>query len=392
MAVTWDAIVIGTGGMGSSALLHLARRGVRVLGIDQFRPPHDRGSSHGETRIIRQAYFEHPDYVLLLRRAYTLWEELEQFSGESLLHRVGLMMAGAPESEGVTGTLRAAREHHLPLDVLTVEEARRRFPAYHYEDHWTTLFEPVAGYLTVERCVAAHLQQALQHGAQLLTDTPVRSWKSRAGKSAAGTIEVQTDTETHVAPVVVITAGAWAGQLLGELGCPLRPVRKTLHWFAASDAKWDVSAGNPTFFFDLPEGQFYGFPRLDGATIKVAEHTRGESVPDPSQLDRQIQDADYAGVQSFLQRYLPGTGTTPVRSSVCMYTFSPDGHFVIDRHPQIPGVVLGAGFSGHGCKFATVIGEVLADLALQGQTALPIEFLRLNRWGTSTRKVTETAN
>ena len=376
VATQYDVIVLGTGGMGSSALYHLARRGARVLGLDQYTAPHGLGSSHGDTRIIRQAYFEHPNYVPLLRRAYTLWEELELLAGEPLLHKVGLCLTGAPDSEAIRGTRQAAKEHGLPLESLSVAEARRRFPQFRFAEHFETLFEPSAGYLLVERCVAAYLHQARRLGADVQNETPVRGWNP-----IPNGIEILTDRATFTARACVVTAGAWAGTMLRDLHVPFHVKRKTLHWYAAQGHA-GTGPENATFFYDLPEGQFYGFPSLDGATVKVAEHTGGTTVANPALVDRSSTPSDDAALRRFLNEYLPGLAQPAIRSAVCLYTMSPDGHFVIDHHPTVPQVVFGAGFSGHGFKFASVIGEVLADLALTGCSAQPVGFLGLSRFHT----------
>jgi sarcosine oxidase len=387
MPESFDCIVLGVGGFGSGALYHLARRGVRVLGIEQFGVAHDRGSSHGETRIIRKAYFEHPDYVPLLHRAYELWHELERETGRKLLHPVGLFIAGNPACESVAGTLLAAQRHNLPVERLTPDEARRRFPGFAFRDDFEIVFEPQAGYLEVENCVAAHVAAAVGHGAALRTNEAVLSWKSDGQR-----VEVQTDRGAYSAGSMVITAGPWAARVLdagtpADAGSPgramwdtcLRVVRKPVFWFAA-DTAFDVARGTPTFFFETEAGQFYGFPRIDGRTIKVAEHTQGDAVADPLTVDRGQHENDLVRVSEFLRECLPGVHPIPDRHSVCMYTKTPDSHFCIDRHPQWKNVAIGAGFSGHGFKFTTVLGEALADLALEGTTNLPIGFLSAKRY------------
>lgn len=383
MSQTYDSIVLGVGGFGSGALYHLARRGTRVLGIERFGVAHDRGSSHGQTRIIRKAYFEHPDYVPLLHRAYELWHEFEQESGRTLLHAVGLFIAGDLGCESVSGTLLAARLHNLPLDQLEAREARLRFPGYRFHDDFVVVFEPEAGYLEVENCVAAHIEAAVRHGAELRTNEVVLEWQSDGRQ-----VRVKTDRGEYSAANLVITAGPWASQVFGALSASggrsqwsdkLRVIRKPVFWFAA-ESVYDVAQGNSTFFFETPAGQFYGFPRIDGQTIKLAEHTGGETVADPLTVDRDLHPADLTRVDDFAREFLPKIDPRPVRHSVCMYTKTPDSHFCIDRHPEWDNVVIGAGFSGHGFKFTTVLGEALSDLALTGKTALPVAFLSLSRF------------
>lgn len=387
MTETFDCIVLGIGGFGSGALYHLARRGARALGIEQFSVAHDRGSSHGETRIIRKAYFEHPDYVPLLHRAYDLWRDLEHQTQRKLLHQVGLFIAGRPDCESVSGTLLAARLHRLPVDQLDPAAARRRFPGYHFADDFSIVFEPDAGYLEVENCVAAHVAAAVGLQAQVRTGETVVHWKSDGRR-----VTVQTDQGTYAAASLVISAGPWAAQVLAQANRDSAPdeksavdwrnllhvVRKPVFWFAA-DGTYDATNGTPTFFYETPAGQFYGFPRIDGRSIKVAEHTLGDPVSDPLTVDRDQHPADLSRVAEFLREFLPTIKPLPVRHSVCMYTRTPDCHFCIDRHPEFANVVIAAGFSGHGFKFTTVLGEALADLALTGRTKLPIEFLSARR-------------
>lgn len=389
MTENYDCIVLGVGGFGSGVLYHLAKRGVRALGIEQFGIAHDRGSSHGETRIIRKAYFEHPDYVPLLHRAYDLWRELETESRRKLFHPVGLFIAGAPESESVSGTLLAAKTHNLQVDELTPAEARTRFRGYRFPDHFSVVFEQQAGYLDVEPCVTAHIRQALRSGAALKSDESVIEWKSNGR-----TVTVRTDRAEYTAATLVITAGPWAGEVLTppagrnsnvaanaspSLSHYLRVVRKPVFWFAAGP-DYDVSSGNSTFFFETPAGQFYGFPRIDGRSIKMAEHTGGDDVSNPTNVDRTEHPADLERTAAFLKEFLPQIDPQPVRHSVCMYTRTPDCHFLIDRHPNHANVVFGAGFSGHGFKFTTVLGEALAEMAINGTTRHPVEFLAMRTW------------
>jgi sarcosine oxidase len=381
MTENFDCIVLGVGGFGSGALYHLARRGASVLGIEQFDVGHDRGSSHGDTRIIRKAYFEHPDYVPLLHRAYELWRELEGGTGRQLMHCVGLFIAGSPECESVAGTLHAAAIHKLPLERLDPPAARKRFPGFQFSDDFCVVFEPDAGYLEVENCVAAHVAAAVAHGAALRTNETVIDWRSDGRH-----VVVKTEAAEYSAASLVITAGPWASQVLGGLASTLRVVRKPVFWFSA-DETYEINRGNSTFFFETPGsiespgGQFYGFPRIDGRTIKMAEHTGGQTVADPLAVDRTFHAADLARVSDFLKEFMPAIKPEAVRHSVCMYTRTPDSHFCIDRHPEWDNVVIGAGFSGHGFKFTTVLGEALADLALQGRTDLPIGFLSMRRFG-----------
>jgi sarcosine oxidase len=373
--MSYDAIILGTGGVGSAAALHLARRGASVLGLDRFAPGHDRGSSHGETRIIRQAYFEHSDYVPLLLRAYDLWRELEQVAGEPLLRQVGLLQIGPADGAVISGVLASARKHHLAVEPLSPAEISQRFPAFRVPAGMSGVFEPTAGYLHVERCVLAHIAAARQHGAEFRT-APVRSFLPE-GRGVA--VELQSGEVLH-AERLVVTAGPWAPQLLASLGIPLTIRRKHVYWFRSSVQSMHDSAGCPTFLYELPGGVFYGFPVIDALGLKVAEHSGGEPIADPLTDLRRLDQADLERVRGFVDEHLAGGVAELVRHSVCFYTMSPDEHFLVDRHPEMPQVVFAAGLSGHGFKFTSVLGEALADLAQEGSTRLPIAHLSVRRF------------
>lgn len=371
-----DVIVWGLGGMGSAAAWRLAAAGARVIGLDQFGPAHDRGSSHGETRIIRKAYFEHPDYVPLLTRAYELWRGLEQGLASPLFHEVGLFLAGPPESVAIRGTVAAAQEHSLPLERLTAAAARTRFPGFQFDDGFEVVWERQAGYLEVERCVLAQLEQACNHGADLRFQTPLLAWHEDDWG-----VTVETRQGRLRSRSLVVCAGPWSRDLVPGLEVRRKPV----FWFPAPEAL-TLRQGAGTFFFDLPEGQFYGFPSRNGggcdpATFKLAEHTGGDLVDDLLGVDRSQHPADLEKIRGFLRRHIPGAGLEPTAHGVCLYTLTADHHFLVDRHPDFSRVVVGAGFSGHGFKFTPVIGQALADLALRGGTSLPIGFLAWQRPG-----------
>ena len=373
----FDTIVVGAGGVGSAAMASLARRGIRVLGIDRFCPPHARGSSHGETRVIRQAYFEHPDYVPLLRHTYDLWRELESRQSASLFQQCGLIEVGPHYGEVVPGVLKAASEHQLPVERLSAADVSLRWPALTIPDGLEVVYEPTAGYLHVEQCVAAMLADAKQHGAELATECEVLGWDASDHE-----VEVRTTEGVYKAVSMVVAAGAWSGQLLAALGIPLTLLRKSLFWFESPGAA-DAPA-LPVFLFELDYGVPYGFPSLDDKRLKVAVHSGGTPIADPSLLGESADANEQQIVDRFLLQCLPELAGPPVDTATCLYTMTPDGHFVVDRHPQHTNVVIAAGFSGHGFKFAPVLGEALADLATAGSTPLPIEFLSLARFATET--------
>ena len=373
-----DVIVLGTGGVGSAALYHLASRGVRVLGLDQHPPAHDKGSSHGETRIIRKAYFEHADYVPLLHRAYQLWDDLQLRSGRrDLFERTGLLQIGPENGVVIDGVLTSAAKHGLQVQKLSAAESLYRFPQYAVPEDCVAAYEADAGFLRVEECVKEHLRLAQQMGAELQTGVVVRDWHATADG-----VEVETSVGSFHAGALVITAGAWAPTLLASLGIPMKVLRKPLFWLESRGSAYLQDAGCPCFFYELPEGQFYGFPELvAGAGVKMACHSGGEVVVDPAAVDRQLNPQDLALVQSFATSCLPQVSGALVKESTCLYTMSPDEHFIVDHHPGHANVVFAAGLSGHGFKFASVLGETLADLALEQRTDLPAEFLSLSRFG-----------
>ena len=364
----FDVVVAGGGGVGSAAAFHLARRGAKVLALDRHAPPHDRGSSHGHSRIIRLAYYEHPDYVPLLRRAWELWAELETSSGEALYTATGLLQVGPPDGEVIRGVLTSAREHGLDVERLTPEEARRRFPGLSVPEGLAAVYERQAGALAVERCVAAHLKLS---GAELRREE-VRSWRPEGGG-----VRVDTDRGSYAAGALVLTPGPWAPGLLPEL--PLAVRRKGQFWFGPAPAELSAAGGCPAFLYELPGGVYYGIPAHGGAGLKAAEHTGGAAAqPD---TDARAEDpAERRRVEGFLADCLPALPRTPERFAPCFYTLTPDQHFVLDRHPACPRVVYAAGLSGHGFKFTPVLGEALAELALDGKTRRPVAFLSAGRF------------
>lgn len=380
--MSWDVIVIGCGGFGAACLAELAGRGLRVLGLDQFAPPHDRGSSHGETRIIRKAYFEHPDYVPLLHRAWDLWADLSDRHGGGLLNRCDLVMTGEADSVVVRGARESAAVHGLEVENLTASAGRARYPVLAIPEEHEVVVERTAGWLAVERCVAAHLQDAQVRGAVLQTGVRVTAVRG----SGTG-VELDSSAGRFSAGAAIVNCGPWTGSLLPDYAPLIRVLRKTLFWYAAADNApvGDGSVGNagesrnfPMFLMDLPAGQFYGVPSRNPEGMKVGEHSGGELVSDPGQVRRELTAADAVAVDAFVGGHLRGVRAGAVRGAVCQYSMSPDGHFLVDRHAEWP-VVVNAGFSGHGFKFTPVIAEAAADLVERGRTVLPIDFLSRRR-------------
>jgi sarcosine oxidase len=365
-----DVIVAGLGAHGSSAAYRLASRGASVLGFDRFARGHTLGSSGGLSRITRMSYYEHPDYVPLLRRAWTLWRELERDSGQNLLTQTGGLYAGRPGGELVAGALESARTYGLDHELLDTNALRSRYPLFEWVDGWIGLFEPQAGWLAPERSIEAHLGQAERRGARLHFTEPIRSWES----TSRG-VRVTTEKGTYEAAQLVVTAGAWAGELLPSLAPELTVERNVLFWFEPT-AKRDAFERLPVYIIEDTDRFFYGFPYIEGQGVKVAGLHFGDRV-DPNTVDRTASPRDEERVRDWLQRRMPLANGTRRDAKVCMYTNSPDAHFIVDRLG--PEVVVGSACSGHGFKFATVIGEILADLVLDGGTRHPIEFLSSRR-------------
>lgn len=363
MSQSFDVIVLGVGGMGSAACFELARRGHRVLGLEQFPLVHDRGSSHGHTRIIRTAYAEGPAYVPLVRRAFERWYELEQLTGRHLLTECPCLNAGPPGSEHVEGVRASVREHKLASEELTGEEINRRFPAFGFPADYVGVLEQAAGFLYVEECVRAHVETAMSHGAAIHAEEPVRSWKA-----VGDGVEVTTNKGTYRAAKLVVTAGAWATKLLADIGVPLGVMRQVLTW-------WNTYSGGafrrdrfPIFIADVPGGPFYGLPAIDQFGVKVARHYNAPKLPTPDGVNWTVTTEDTVAVARFFMDYMNCEVPVESKAQVCMYTVTPDHHFVIDVHPHFPQVSVACGFSGHGFKFASTVGEILADLVELGKT------------------------
>jgi len=372
---SFDVIVLGLGGMGSAACAELARRGRRVLGLEQFALDHTLGSSHGQTRIIRTAYFEHPDYVPLLKRAWERWYELEATVGRHLLTECGCLNIGMADGEIVPGVCRSADKYGLAVDRLDAAELRKRYPQFRFGDEYLATYEHQAGFLHVESCVQAHLDVARSHGAELDTNERVLKWHAESGH-----VEVTTARAVYRAQKLVITAGAWAGRLLAENGTRLRVVRQVPMWFETSDNRAFLRDRFPVFIAEVPGAYFYGFPVIDERGFKVAQHFGAPECMSPDEIDREPRSADEVPVRDFLNAHLPSASGRLKQAQTCLYTASPDHHFIIDVHPQHANVSFACGFSGHGFKFASVVGEIMADLAETGQTPHPIGMFRLGRF------------
>ncbi len=375
----YDVIVLGVGGMGSAACHHLARRGKRVLGIERFDIPHAMGSSHGVTRIIRQAYYEHPSYVPLLRRSYTLWRDLETGFGERLLHVTGSVDAGAPDDEVFRGSYDSCREHDIPHEVLSSAELTARYPGYHLPPDHLALYQPDGGFVLSERAIVAHVVAAQAAGAEIHARERVLDWDA-----SGDTVQVRTDRGSYEAGSLVVTTGAWIGQHVPELAEFAVPERQVLAWLQPQKPEDFAPEHFPVFNLQFSEGRYYGLPIFGVPGFKFGRYGHLGETANPDDLDREATPADETLLRSFADRYFP-TGAGPTMAlRACLFTNTPDGHFILDRHPAYPNVILASPCSGHGYKFCPVIGEILADLAVGSETKHDISLFRLERFKNST--------
>jgi sarcosine oxidase len=374
-ATRFDAIVVGVGGMGSATLYHLARRGVRVLGIEQFDIPHAMGSSHGLTRIIRLAYFEHPSYVPLLRRAYALWRELSDGVGEALLRTTGSLDIDEAGGQLFEGSRSACELHGLAHEVLTGTDVSRRFPGYALPERARAVFQPDGGYLLSERAIVGHATLASRAGAEIHTHERVRAWATDHD-----VVRVVTDRCAYEAPKLVFTAGAWTRGLVRSFDTIAVPERQVVAWFAPIEPALFVPDRFPVFNMRVPEGTFYGIPMEGLPGLKIGRWHHLLEVGDPDVMDRSCGPRDEQVLRQCIDRYFPRAGGETLAMTTCAFTNSPDEHFIIDLHPELPNVCVAAGFSGHGYKFCSVVGEILADLAESGTTRHDIDMFRLERF------------
>lgn len=371
----FDVIVIGVGGMGSATACHLVTRGVRVLALEQFSIPHDRGSSHGATRIIRLAYSEHPAYVPLLRRSYELWRALESTAGERLLVITGGLDIGTEASGTIVGSLDSCRIHDLPHELLTADSLARRFPAYRLPASFMGVHQPDAGFLLSERCIVAHTSAARALGAEIHTGEQVTGWD--AGPAH---VDVRTARSTYRARRLVVTAGPWAQQLVPALAGLASPERQVLLWTRPTAPELFEADRFPVFVIEGEAGRFYGFPLDPDRGFKIGRYHHRHEAVDPDHIDRSCDAEDERVLREGIREYFPAADGPTVAMQTCMFTNSPDEHFILDHHPELPNVSIAAGFSGHGFKFCSIVGEIMADLSLDGETRWDIGLFRLGRF------------
>ncbi|MFZ4543601.1 MAG: N-methyl-L-tryptophan oxidase [Saprospiraceae bacterium] len=375
----YDYIIIGGGTMGAATSYYLARTGASVLLLEQFGFIHENGAHGGQSRIIRKAYFEHPDYVPLLERAYENWIALETFSNTKLYHKTGLLYVGQPGDELIENALQAAKMHGIEMQKLNMDFVKESYPALSVPDDWIAYLEPDAGFLLVEECLRTFLEQAAESGAELKDNEKVLSWT----RNEDGLLSVQTENASYQGKKLIFCAGAWTNKILKDLGVPLKITRQVLGWVRPANAH-SFSYGNlPCWFVSDPDhGLYYGMPVLNEDIcpgpygLKIGWHKHGE-ICDPERVDRAISAQDIDNFMVGLKKYFPTSIGEIVDTKTCLYANSPDENFIIDFLPDNKNVVFACGFSGHGFKFASVIGEILADLATKGETELPIEFLRI---------------
>ncbi len=373
-AKEFETMVVGLGAMGSAALYHLASRGVKVLGVDRFVTPHIHGSTHGRTRIIREAYYEHPCYVPIVQRAYELWASLEQEIGEQLFVQTGGLMIGPPEGELFAGALRSAKEHGLAHTILEPAQVHARFPGFRVPHGSMALHEPRAGLLLPEKCVEAHLALAQRAGATIRTGIAVRSWNADDG------VRIETDAGELRARTLILAAGPWLPALVPDLELPLEVERQLFHWFEpASHPEWYDAAHSPISLIEYADGRFFAtFPDV-GHGVKAGIHHEG-AVIDIDAPRAPATAAEGAEMQGLLARYLPQAAGRILDRATCVYTNTPDHDFLLDRHPVHPNVIIASPCSGHGFKFSSAIGEILADIVLTGETSFDLSPFALSRF------------
>ena len=378
----FDVIVIGVGSMGSAACYQLAKTGLKVLGLEQFSIPHVKGSHGGQSRIIRKAYFEHPDYVPLLERAYDSWQELEAATGEKIYHETGLLYMGLPDNPLITGVRQSASLYSIPVESLTNAALKKRYPVFKVPHEMDILFEPAAGLLLPEKIIPLYVTISRRLGAEIHEGESILNWRT-TGEG----VEVKTSTATYFAQKLVISAGAWMGGLLPAFNRQLTVTRQVMGWMTPNDPSQFRKEAFPCWTLAEPNRHsiFYGFPSLDDVDangpkgFKLAYHGQGEAI-NYAEADRLPDAKDEQFLTDFIRQYMPGTAASTAALKTCRYTNTPDENFMLGHLPGTDGKVSVASCcSGHGFKFSSVVGEILRDLTLHGETKLPVGFLGVER-------------
>jgi sarcosine oxidase len=370
----FDVVVCGLGITGSAAIHALASREARVVGFDRFAPGHDRGSSHGETRVIRRGYFEHPSYVPLVERAYARWHEIEVQAKRQLLHVTGIIEVGPPEGVLMRGTLAAMAAHNVPHVELSAAEMMHRFPALRIPQDYIGAFQADGGYLETEPSLEALAALARARGADIRRGETIR-----AIEPTTRGVRVVTDHGAVEANTAIVSLGPWLKALMPDLAAPLRVTRQVLAWFSPRDPDAVGSGKLPVFLMESRHGIHYGFP-LRNSGLKVAKHHHADEAVDPETYDRTVSAADEAMIRAALAEHLPAVNGPLLQSKTCLYTRTPDDDFIIDRLPAAPQIIIASPCSGHGFKFAPAVGDILADLALAGTTGSDISRFALSRF------------
>ena len=379
MTETFDAIVIGAGAMGSAAAYYLSERGQSVLLLEQFELDHRMGSSYGHSRIIRYAY-DHPEYVELAKDTFPLWFALQEKLGEQLVYQTGGIDFGPAGDESLEATISAMQASGLPYELLTPAEAQASFPQFRLADNFKALYQPDSGFVRASQAVLGHIKLAQTNGAVVQECTAVSEIRLMADSA-----EVTASDTTYAAGRLVVAAGGWAKSLLAQTGLdlPLVPLRCQLNFLAPADLSPYEAANCPVWIAHVaslfPEA-IYGIPSHDGSGFKIAFHG-GPAFTHPSEISRQPEAKDVAALRPFMRAHIPGIAQAPLRESrICLYTQTPDEHFIVDAHPEHNHVVIGAGFSGHGFKFSTIIGKILTDIALDGETPHNDSLFKIGRF------------
>nr|P23342.1 RecName: Full=Monomeric sarcosine oxidase; Short=MSOX [Bacillus sp. NS-129]BAA01410.1 sarcosine oxidase [Bacillus sp.] [Bacillus sp. (in: firmicutes)] len=378
MSTHFDVIVVGAGSMGMAAGYYLAKQGVKTLLVDSFDPPHTNGSHHGDTRIIRHAYGEGREYVPFALRAQELWYELEKETHHKIFTQTGVLVYGPKGGSAfVSETMEAANIHSLEHELFEGKQLTDRWAGVEVPDNYEAIFEPNSGVLFSENCIQAYRELAEAHGATVLTYTPVEDFEV-----TEDLVTIKTAKGSYTANKLVVSMGAWNSKLLSKLDVeiPLQPYRQVVGFFECDEAKYSNNAHYPAFMVEVENGIYYGFPSFGGSGLKIGYHSYGQQI-DPDTINREFgaYPEDEANLRKFLEQYMPGANGELKKGAVCMYTKTPDEHFVIDLHPKYSNVAIAAGFSGHGFKFSSVVGETLAQLATTGKTEHDISIFSLNR-------------
>ena len=373
--VQYDAIVAGVGGMGSAALYNLAARGWKVLGLDKHDIPNNMGSSHGNSRMIRLSYHEDPSYVTLMRKSYELWDKLQADTNQELLITTGSIRAGYEHSSMFTGSKTACDIHSIPYEILEGHEVNKRFPGYSFPNDILSVYQPDGGFLVADKCISSYLTLADELGADIHGREPILEWHPNGD-----TVEVVTTTSVYTASRLILTAGPWISKLLSNLGPLLETERQVVGWFQTLDPKMFNPDHFPVFGLEVDIGRFYGFPSFETPGVKLGKYNHLGEIVDPDIVSRDITTDDQKALSECLEKYFPKAHGPVMKMETCMFTNTPDGHFIIDTHPDVPQVSIAAGFSGHGFKFCGLVGEILADLAQNGHTEHNIDLFKLGRF------------